>query len=459
MPNSQKGFVLPLVIAIVAILAIGGTVYLAESQKPEMSFEIDIDSTETTSTASTTVVDTSGWKTYENFDRGLEFKYPSEYTIVREEADYVMFRDLNVKTGVGNDDPGKMIIVYFRSGDNPESVMCRKIDIMCVHSIKEDTLKTLDQRKVMSYTVTRHDLGGDIGFIVNKDNSFILIETTQRGTGASEARADISTIVSSLRFVDRPEPDKPRPIIYSIVPSHGFVGTTITIQGLNLAGFEGDKNIWIKDINSGAKGLIHGDSSSTDNHITFKLADRYCASDVSYSGLECPSYLNIKTTDYILYVEPWGVKSNEVKFSLDRSFVPVACTADAKLCPDGTYVGRSGPKCEFVCPTVVTGREVKIGQTILDGDIRITPLEIMEDSRCPLGVTCVWAGTVKLKVRLSNGLESKELIILVGKQQGVSFANTIVSFSVTPEKTTDHTISTSEYTFRFFVSPTTQPTN
>ncbi|MAZ30427.1 hypothetical protein CL655_04080 [bacterium] len=29
---------------------------------------------------------------------------------------------------------------------------------------------------------------------------------------------------------------------------------------------------------------------------------------------------------------------------------PVACTADAMQCPDGSYVGRSGPNCEFVCP-------------------------------------------------------------------------------------------------------------
>ncbi len=27
-----------------------------------------------------------------------------------------------------------------------------------------------------------------------------------------------------------------------------------------------------------------------------------------------------------------------------------ACTQDAKECPDGTWVGRSGPNCEFVCP-------------------------------------------------------------------------------------------------------------
>lgn len=29
---------------------------------------------------------------------------------------------------------------------------------------------------------------------------------------------------------------------------------------------------------------------------------------------------------------------------------PVACTMDAKQCPDGSYVGRTGPKCEFICP-------------------------------------------------------------------------------------------------------------
>ncbi|HEY9480731.1 MAG TPA: hypothetical protein VIR98_00690 [Candidatus Paceibacterota bacterium] len=29
----------------------------------------------------------------------------------------------------------------------------------------------------------------------------------------------------------------------------------------------------------------------------------------------------------------------------------VVCTMDAKLCPDGSYVGRQGPNCEFAqCP-------------------------------------------------------------------------------------------------------------
>lgn len=32
------------------------------------------------------------------------------------------------------------------------------------------------------------------------------------------------------------------------------------------------------------------------------------------------------------------------------SAYPTACPADAMLCPDGSYVGRSGPNCQFVCP-------------------------------------------------------------------------------------------------------------
>ena len=32
-------------------------------------------------------------------------------------------------------------------------------------------------------------------------------------------------------------------------------------------------------------------------------------------------------------------------------YSPVACTMEAKQCPDGSYVGRSGPNCEFAeCP-------------------------------------------------------------------------------------------------------------
>ncbi|MEX2052790.1 MAG: hypothetical protein WD898_01025, partial [Candidatus Paceibacterota bacterium] len=38
-------------------------------------------------------------------------------------------------------------------------------------------------------------------------------------------------------------------------------------------------------------------------------------------------------------------------FMLSDNSEEVFCTLDAKLCPDGSYVGRVGPNCEFAqCP-------------------------------------------------------------------------------------------------------------
>jgi len=39
----------------------------------------------------------------------------------------------------------------------------------------------------------------------------------------------------------------------------------------------------------------------------------------------------------------------EVSTSTEQIF----CTADAMQCPDGSYVGRTGPNCEFACPEPV----------------------------------------------------------------------------------------------------------
>lgn len=52
---------------------------------------------------------------------------------------------------------------------------------------------------------------------------------------------------------------------------------------------------------------------------------------------------------YAVMVLPnaWGVK-NKIKKSSNIK----ACTEEAKICPDGSSVGRSGPKCEFTpCPS------------------------------------------------------------------------------------------------------------
>ena len=58
----------------------------------------------------------------------------------------------------------------------------------------------------------------------------------------------------------------------------------------------------------------------------------------------------------------------------------VACTADAMQCPDGSYVGRSGPNCQFVCPTPapscsVLTRSIYYGTTDASTGGQVTQLQ------------------------------------------------------------------------------------
>ncbi len=70
--------------------------------------------------------------------------------------------------------------------------------------------------------------------------------------------------------------------------------------------------------------------------------------------------------------------------------VMVACTMDAKQCPDGSYVGRSGPKCEFVCPTTPVSSTV-----IVNGVVTVGPscpvMRITDDTKC---ATAPYVGTI-----------------------------------------------------------------
>ena len=49
--------------------------------------------------------------------------------------------------------------------------------------------------------------------------------------------------------------------------------------------------------------------------------------------------------------------------------------------------------------------EVRVGQWVtIEGErLRVTFSRVAEDSRCPEGVTCVWAGNAKVVLKLSKG--------------------------------------------------------
>ncbi len=70
-------------------------------------------------------------------------------------------------------------------------------------------------------------------------------------------------------------------------------------------------------------------------------------------------------------------------------------------------VGCSAPSSPASAPVPVQEADglarARIGETITVGGPRVTPLAVLEDSRCPMNARCVWSGRVRLQVRVHLG--------------------------------------------------------
>ncbi|MFZ2253318.1 MAG: hypothetical protein WAW13_04085 [Minisyncoccia bacterium] len=137
---------------------------------------------------------------------------------------------------------------------------------------------------------------------------------------------------------------------------------------------------------------------------------------------------------------------------------PVVCTQEAKLCPDGSSVGRTGANCAFAeCPSmpvtqIKEGTVAALNQKILNNGILITPLSVVTDSRCPSDVVCISAGEVSLKVLLEKGTTRSEIVMK--SQTPVVFGDAKVSLTtVTPLNNSKKTFSKDDYRLTFLVTP------
>lgn len=130
------------------------------------------------------------------------------------------------------------------------------------------------------------------------------------------------------------------------------------------------------------------------------------------------------------------------------------CPQDTKLCPDGVQeVGRAGFSCEFAkCPqSGPTTLQTRVGQEVSGLDVRITPLEILEDSRCPADVMCIQAGTVRVSARLLSGLGEAKQEFKLG-QPVTTEAEEITLTNVSPEPKAGIKINDGDYVFHFEVA-------
>ena len=107
------------------------------------------------------------------------------------------------------------------------------------------------------------------------------------------------------------------PIIQSISPASGSIGTIIELSGINLAGFEGDLDAIIEN-SKGETAYLNGIGAvpRDDKKIRVKIDSKICKKNNSYTGDTCTSYLTITPGVYYIYTSPWGNISNKVEFKV-----------------------------------------------------------------------------------------------------------------------------------------------
>lgn len=91
------------------------------------------------------------------------------------------------------------------------------------------------------------------------------------------------------------------------------------------------------------------------------------------------------------------------------------------------------------------GPTASLGElAVLDG-VAVRPLAVLEDSRCPASVQCVWAGRVRIRAEVS-GEGTRELTL--GEPAAVS-GGTLTLVDVRPSRRTPEAISPRAYQFTF----------
>ncbi|HEX7724886.1 MAG TPA: hypothetical protein VF438_04080 [Candidatus Paceibacterota bacterium] len=91
-----------------------------------------------------------------------------------------------------------------------------------------------------------------------------------------------------------------------------------------------------------------------------------------------------------------------------------------------------------------------IGQSVTGLSVTVTPLEVTDDSRCPQGVACIWAGTVHVRTKVKNEVGTSEVTFELGKSITLGAENIALTV-VSPAKTQD-SIATSTYVFTYEVT-------
>ncbi|MGB3165286.1 MAG: hypothetical protein WBA68_00730 [Alteraurantiacibacter sp.] len=95
------------------------------------------------------------------------------------------------------------------------------------------------------------------------------------------------------------------------------------------------------------------------------------------------------------------------------------------------------------------GALVGIGQPVRVGPALLTPVQVTEDSRCPINARCVWAGEVKLRTLVQTAAGRQVVELTLGEPHSMAIG-TFALVTVEPgQRASMPDIPTEQYRFVF----------
>jgi predicted deacylase len=125
---------------------------------------------------------------------------------------------------------------------------------------------------------------------------------------------------------------------------------------------------------------------------------------------------------------------------------------DRNLAGIKALFGYYGSKTVSENPDKTGEMVLGVGRTKQFGNLKITLDSIVQDSRCPVDVTCVWAGLVEAKIKITNGSKS-ETVKISSVQEPYLFEGFKISIiSVAPFPESGKPIASGEYLVTFKIA-------
>lgn len=90
----------------------------------------------------------------------------------------------------------------------------------------------------------------------------------------------------------------------------------------------------------------------------------------------------------------------------------------------------------------------RIAQRVFVDGPQVTPLDVLEDSRCPQGVQCVWAGRLRLRVAVHLGSGDSIHEVTLGQPIHVADGN-LTLVEALPARSQSKPTETKDYRFGF----------